>query len=150
MAADTGLVVRKEIVVERSQDDAFRIFTSEMGSWWPTSSHAIHDDVTDVLVEGEVGGRIAEVRSSGEVVEWGKVLEWDAPGGLTVSWKPNLDADAHRTTWVIRFESIGDEVTRVELIHTGFEGFGADAEDVQSNYGPGWDVVLGAYVTHIS
>lgn len=151
MAADTTLVVRKEIVVERSRDDAFRIFTTEMAAWWPIATHSIHgDDVTDVLFEGHVDGRIAEITADGETVEWGRILEWDAPGGFTVSWKPNLDPDAHRTTWLVRFEAIGDHVTRIELVHAGFEGFGADGEAIQAQYGPGWDVVLERYVTHIS
>jgi len=150
MAADTTLVVRKEIVVERSREDAFRIFTTEMSAWWPTTSHAINEgDVADVLFEEHVDGRIAEITTDGMVFEWGRILEWDAPGGFTVSWKPNLDPDAHRTTWVVRFEAIDDAVTRIELVHSGFEGFGERAEEVQSGYVPGWDFVLGEYVTHI-
>lgn len=150
MEAETRLVVRKEIVVERARSDAFRIFTTEMGKWWPTATHSINEDaVTDVLFEGRIGGRIGEVIGDGTVVEWGRILEWDVPGGFTVSWKPNLDPDGHRSTWVIRFEAIGDEVTRIELVHSGFEGFD-DPEAVHAGYGPGWDVVLGRYVTHIS
>ncbi len=150
MGADTELVVRKEIVVERSREDAFRIFTTEMAQWWPTTTHSIHGDaVTDVLFEEHVDGRIAEVTADGDVVEWGRILEWDAPGGFAVSWKPNLDRDAHRSTWVIRFEAIGAEVTRIELVHSGFEGFD-EPEAVRDRYEPGWDVVLSRYVTHIS
>lgn len=62
MEAETHLVVRKEIVVDRSREDAFRIFTTEMASWWPTATHSIYgDEVTDVIVEPELGGRIYEV-----------------------------------------------------------------------------------------
>lgn len=150
MTEKTGLVVRKEIVVERSRDDAFRIFTTEMAQWWPTATHSIHGDaVTDVLFETHVDGRIAEVTTDGAIVEWGRVLEWDAPGGFTVSWKPNLDAGAHRSTWVICFESIGDEITRIELVHSGFEGFD-DPDAIRAQYEPGWDLVLGRFVSHIS
>lgn len=150
MEAETALVVRKEIVVERSQTDAFRIFTTEMASWWPTTSHSINGDaVTDVLFEGRVDGRIAEVTAEGEVVEWGRVVEWDVPGGFTVSWKPNLDETAHRSTWVIRFDAIGDDATRIELVHSGFEGFD-EPDTVRQGYEVGWDIVLGRYVTHIS
>ncbi len=150
MAADTSLVVRKEIVVERSREDAFRVFTTEMTAWWPTASHSINaDDVVDVLFEGHVGGRIAEVTSSGDTLEWGRVLEWGDPEGFTVSWKPNLDPAGHRTTWRVRFESIADEITRVEVVHSGFEGFGEEAGVIRAQYVPGWDVVLGGYMTHV-
>jgi hypothetical protein len=150
MEAETRLVVRKEIVVERTRDDAFQIFTTEMGTWWPTTTHSINGEaVEDVLFEGHVDGRIAEVTSGGEIVEWGRIVEWDAPGGFTVSWKPNLDPDAHRSTWVVRFESIDDEVTRIELLHSGFEGFD-DPDGVRAGYETGWDIVLGRYVPHIS
>ena len=146
MEAETHLVVRKEIVVDRSREDAFRIFTTEMASWWPTATHSIYgDEVTDVIVEPEVGGRIYEVTKDGRSADWGKILEWDSPGGLTVSWKPNLDDEAHRTTWVVRFEGIDDAVTRVEVVHTGWEGFGEQAESARMQYHQGWDPVLAGY-----
>jgi len=146
---DTDLmVVEKQLVVERSRDDCFRLFTEELGAWWPIATFSIHgEDVADAAVEGWVGGRIYERTTDGTECEWGTILEWDAPNGFTVSWKPNLDPKAHRTTWTIRFEAVGSEVTRMELVHTGWEGFADGAEEARSGYQGGWDVVLAAFAT---
>ena len=139
------MVVEKQIVVERSRDDAFRIFTEELGAWWPVETHSINGPDVEAFVEGRVGGRIYERSADGTECDWGTIVEWDAPGGFTVSWKPNLDPDAHRTTWTVRFESVGDAVTRIELVHTGWEGFGEGADAARDAYQTGWDLVLGAY-----
>ena len=148
MGTGTTLRVHKQIVIDRSREDTFRIFTEEFGSWWPISSHSIHEaDVTEVVFEGREGGRIYERTADGNEYEWGTILEWDAPGGFTVSWKPNLDPDAHRTTWVVRFEAIDDEKTRVDLIHSGWENFGEEAKATRSGYDTGWDIVLADFIS---
>ena len=141
------LAVTKEIVIERSRQDTFRIFTEELSAWWPIATHSINgDDVVGVEMEPFAGGRIYERTTDGTECDWGTVLEWDAPGGFTVSWKPNLDPNAHRTTWTISFESVSDEVTRIELVHTGWEGFGEGAGSAHAAYQTGWDLVLGAFL----
>ena len=144
---DTDLMaVEKQITVERSKEDTFRIFTEEIGAWWPTAGFSISGADSVAMLDSGPEGRIYERTAEGTEHEWGTILEWDGPNGFTVSWKTNLDPDAHRTTWTVKFESVGDEVTRVELVHTGWEGFGAGADEAHAAYAGGWDVVLGAFV----
>ena len=147
METETTMLVEKQIVIDRSRDDTFRMFTEEFGSWWPIATHSIHgEDVADAVLEPHVGGRIFERTTDGTECDWGTILTWDAPSGFSVSWKPNLDPDAHRTTWTIRFEAVDDESTRIELVHTGWEGFGEGAVDAHAAYTGGWDMVLAAFV----
>ena len=34
---DSDLVIRKSVTVPLSQQDAFKLFTEGMGTWWPAS-----------------------------------------------------------------------------------------------------------------
>ena len=140
------LEVRKEIFVARSQEDAFRIYTDEFGSWWPLSTHSIFgDEAVDAVFEPVAGGRLYERTADGREAEWGRVLAWNPPSGFTISWKPNLDPDAPRTTYELRFVAIGENQTRLELLHTGWEALGDDATEAREGYDGGWDLVLDAY-----
>lgn len=151
MEAETAtMIVRKELVIERSQEDTFRLFTEELGAWWPTMTHSIYgEDVAEAVLEPGMDGRIYERTADGRTAEWGKIVEWDAPRSFAVSWKPNLDDLAHRTQWRVHFEVVDDERTRLTLIHSGWEGFGDTAEEARSMYDTGWDHVLARYVDAI-
>ena len=141
------MMVEKEIVIGRSRDDTFRLFTEGLGEWWPIPTHSIHgDDVVAAILEPRAGGRLYERTTDGTECEWGTIVEWNAPDGFSVSWKPNLDDDAHRTTWTVRFEAIDDTTTRLELVHTGWEGFGDTAESARGMYTTGWDLVLARFI----
>jgi hypothetical protein len=37
--------------------DAFRLFTEEIGSWWPSPTHYARGPVVGLVFEGRVGGR---------------------------------------------------------------------------------------------
>ena len=146
MTSHDGLEVRKEIFVARSQEDAFRIFTEELGAWWPLAPHSIYgDEAVDAVFEPESGGRLYERTADGREAEWGRVITWEPPSGFTISWKPNLDPDAPRTTYELRFVAVGEQQTRLELVHTGWEVFGDGAGDARQGYDGGWDIVLDAF-----
>ena len=151
MIRDNALAVRKEITVARSQEDAFRIYTEEFGSWWPLATHSIYEaDAVDAVFEPKVGGRLYERTADGRTADWGTVVAWDPPNGFTISWKPNLDPDAPHTTYELRFVAIGVQQTRLELTHTGWEAFGEGGPEARAGYERGWDVVLDAYVAGAS
>ena len=62
--------IRRSITVHRAPEDAFRLFTTEMGTWWPLDTHGRSDadrgEKTERLVfEDRQGGRIYEVLSTG-------------------------------------------------------------------------------------
>lgn len=145
---DTDLIVRKEIVVERTIDDAFRIFTQELGEWWPLDAgHSVLDgEAVTAFMEPTAGGRIYERAADGREGDWGTVLEFDAPNGLTIRWHPGYGSEM-ATTIVIRFEAIRNELTRLELIHSGWEAHGPDAGRIAGAYTTGWDFVLGCFTS---
>ena len=137
MSTTTIEAVRKTVLVDFAPAEAFDLFTAGIASWWPVGSHSYGgDDVTDVVFEPQVGGRVYEVTPAGEQ-DWGKVLALDPPNGFLLEW---LIGEAAGTEVEVRFTP-EDPGTRVELEHRGFR-----ASDPREHYTSGWGVVLAAYV----
>ena len=139
--------VRKSLIVECSPERAFEVFTREVGSWWPLHEHSIGgEQITEVIWEEQVGGRIYERHADGGEGEWGRVLAWDPPGRFVMSWYPGKD-DSKATELEVRFTAEGSG-TRVDLEHTGWEILAAEAQETAKNYDQGWGTVLGYYTRH--
>lgn len=137
MSTTTIEAVRKTVLVDFAPEEAFDLFTDGIASWWPVGSHSYGgDDVTDVVFEPRVGGRVYEVTASGEQ-NWGTILEFERPDRFLLEW---LIGDASGTEVEVRFTR-EDQGTRVELEHRGF-----GSSDPRENYAGGWDVVLAPYV----
>jgi uncharacterized protein YndB with AHSA1/START domain len=147
-----GLFVRKEITVEASQARAFNVFAQEMGAWWPLATHHIGSAPAEsAIIEPRVGGRWFERAADGTECDWGRVLIWDPPGRLVLSWEISADFkhDENIDTQVeIRFVAVGPALTRVELEHRRLEGFGAAAEQMRGIFDSegGWSRILREYV----
>ncbi len=129
-------VIRKTVLVDFAPAEAFELFTARIGSWWPVGTHSYGgEDVTDVVLEQRVGGRLYEVTEAGEQ-DWGSVLEWDPPSRFVLDWQIG---EARGTEVEVRF-SPEAEGARVELEHRGF-----DSATPRGRYEEGWDIVLGAF-----
>jgi uncharacterized protein YndB with AHSA1/START domain len=136
--------VRRSVTVRRPLDDAFRLFTDGIATWWPFESHSIGEDKVETAVfEPHVGGELYEQQRDGTRCHWATVLAWDPPSRIVLEWKVNPAAVA-ATELEIRFTAEGDG-TRVDLEHRGWERLGEAAEEARSSYGDGWQLVLGRY-----
>jgi uncharacterized protein YndB with AHSA1/START domain len=136
--------VRKTITVDCAVEEAFRVFTADATSWWPTATHSITGrDVQQVVFEGHEGGGVYEVSSHGKPGHWATVLVWDPPQRLVLAWNI-LEREAIPTEVEVRFLPDG-EGTRVELEHRGWEAIAEKAEAKRESYDTGWGQVLGAY-----
>jgi len=136
--------IQKSIVVSCPPQRAFEVFTREIGSWWPIHEFRLADkEITEVVFEEKVGGRIFERHADGSEDEWGHVLAWEPPGRFVMSWFPTR-TETDTTELEVRFTPEG-EGTRVELDHRGWEIFGAEAEKTREGYDSGWNTVLGYY-----
>jgi len=136
--------VRKTVTVDCSVEEAFRVFTADAVSWWPVESHSIHETVSEIVFEPEVGGEVYELSTAGDRGYWATVLEWDPPNRLVLAWNI-LRADVAPTEVEVRFLSDGKR-TRVELEHRGWEALGDDGAAKRDDYDTGWDFVLGRFV----
>lgn len=133
--------VRKTVTVECSIEEAFRIFTADAASWWPTESHSIHgDQVRDVVFEAREGGEVFEVTDGGEREHWATVVAWEPPNRLVLAWE--VGPKSQGTEVEVRFTAESG-ATRVDLEHRGWEHVPEPVE--RDNYDTGWGYVLGRY-----
>ena len=134
------LVVRRAVRVERPIEDAFRVFTDGIATWWPLDTHSKAGDHAETAVlEGRNGGRLYEKVDDGTEHDWGAVTHWEPPHRVAFSWR----ITGVPTHVDVTFTPDGDG-TRVELVHRGFERL-ADPEATHSSYSRGWQYVLGRY-----
>jgi len=139
------MILTKAVTVELPVEEAFRLYTEGLATWWPYSTHSVEEENLETVVfENGEGGRIYERAKSGEEHVWGTVLAWDPPNRIVHSWHPGRGEDSAQEV-EITFEPVGSG-TRVELVHTGWEKIGDRAAQMFSNYDTGWDFVLGNYV----
>lgn len=142
---ETILPVTKSFVVKLPAAAAFRLFTSDIGRWWPLRTHSVFEGAAiTCAVEDQVGGRIYEVHSDGRQAEWGRILAWEPPYRLVCSWHPGRDPDtAQELEVTFQDEAHG---TRVTLIHAGWERLGDQGAASRMGYDDGWDGVLQLYI----
>jgi uncharacterized protein YndB with AHSA1/START domain len=136
--------VRKTITVDCVVEEAFRVFTTDAVSWWPTDSHSIHgDEVQEIVFEEREGGEVYEVTADGKKGHWASVLAWEPPNRLVLAWNI-LERETVPTEVEVRFTA-EDDRTRVDLEHRGWEAVAEDRAEKRESYDIGWDRVLGVY-----
>ena len=147
-AGTTVPPILRTVTVGRPVKEAFRIFTEEIGSWWPLDlqSRALSERESEgvkaetVVIEGRMGGRIYEVMSDGTESPWGEILVWEPPHRLVLAWKPH-PRPTPPTEVEVRFTAEGER-TRVDLEHRGWERLGDAAVEARGGYERGWPAVL--------
>ena len=110
------------ITVDVPVDRAFRVFTESFDSWWPRQYHIGKAEMAEAILEPRAGGRWYERGADGSQCDWGRVLAWEPPHRLVVTWQINgqwqYDPDPEHASEVeLRFMADGPERTRVELEH---------------------------------
>ena len=127
--------VRKTMNVQAPQGLAWRVFTEQMGTWWPLAVYKIgKTNAVDVIIEPRVGGRWYERGDDGSTCDWGSVLSWDPYSRLVLSWDINADwqYDPNLKTEIeVRFIAQGADATRVELEHRKLDRYGARRDEMR-------------------
>jgi uncharacterized protein YndB with AHSA1/START domain len=142
--------VTKELVIEAPQERAFRVFTEKMGAWWPGSHHIGKSPMKDALLDPRVGGRWYEVGEDGSTCDWGKVLVWEPPRRVVLSWQISAAwtfDPALVTELEVRFIPEGPQRTRVQLEHRNLERYGPQAEALRQRFesAGGWSLLLASF-----
>lgn len=132
--------ILRTAVVARPLDEAFAIFTDEIGAWWPLPTHSVFQAEAGGV--HFVDGRLVERSTDGRESTWAEVLDWDPPHRLVLAWHPGSDLGASGRVEVRFSEDEGG--TRVDLRHDGWEAFGEQAMARRRSYtGPSaWGHVL--------
>jgi len=137
--------LRKQLKVGLPPEDAFRLFTEGIGRWWPLATHSVGlEKAQSCFFEAWVGGRIVEVLQDGRESEWGRVLVWQPHEKVAFHWYPGRGPDTAQKVTVTFSQIPGG--TQVELVHTGWETLGTEAQARRDGYDTGWDYVLARYV----
>ena len=140
-AEQTIAPVKKVVTVGQSVEDAFRIFTDQIGSWWPLDSHSMGgENAVSCGMDGAVGGHVFEELADGTRLNWGEVLTWDPPNRLAFTWQLNRTPEEAQIIEVTFAAT--ESGTRVELTHSGWERLGAQAAEVRAGYASGWEFVF--------
>ena len=140
--------IKKELTVEAPLDRAFRVFTANMGAWWPKSHHIGKAELKDCVIEPKVNGRWYEIDEDGSTCDWGKVLAWDPPRRLVLGWQLNQEFQydpALVTEVEVTFTMLGPKRTRVDFEHRNLERFAEAAERLRNAMGMGWGEILDSY-----
>jgi hypothetical protein len=141
--------IRKSAHLECGVERAFRVFTAEVGTWWPLDTHAIQAGaVREVVWEEREGGEVYEISNDGEKAHWATVLAWEPPTRVVIAWHVNPDTPAP-TEVEARFTPDGDG-TRLDLEHRNWERLGEAGSAMREGYEGGWDTVLAPYVARLA
>jgi uncharacterized protein YndB with AHSA1/START domain len=127
--------VRASVTVAAPVEQAWRVYTEQYGSWYP-KDHFLGDQPAEtVLIEPYEGGRWYEKQTDGSEPEWGRVLAFEPPRRLVLSWtvgpdwKPDPDP-AHASEVEVLFSAVPGG-TRVELEHRYLGRLGAGAAEIR-------------------
>jgi uncharacterized protein YndB with AHSA1/START domain len=141
--------VRKSIFVDAPQALAFDVFTSGIGRWWPKSHKIGPADLDKPVIEPRAGGRWYELDTDGTQCEIGKVVTWEPPARIVLTWQLNAQFkfDPGLVTEVeVQFTPEGSG-TRVDLEHRHLERLGDTAEALREAVDSpgGWSGLLQLY-----
>jgi uncharacterized protein YndB with AHSA1/START domain len=139
-----GATVTVGVPVER----AFRVFTRSFNTWWPAQYHIGQAEIAEAVLEPREGGRWYERGVDGSECDWGRVLVWEPPHRLVVTWQINgqwqFDPDPdHASEIEVRFAADGPEQTRVDLEHRFLDRL-VDGQALRDGItgGGGWGAIL--------
>jgi uncharacterized protein YndB with AHSA1/START domain len=127
--------VRKVVTVQAPLMVAWQVFTEQMGAWWPLAVYKIGKaKAVDAVIEPRVGGRWYERGDDESTCDWGRVLSWEPPSRLVLSWDIGADWQPDpdlKTEIEVRFIAEGKDATRVELEHRKLDRYGARRDEMR-------------------
>ena len=157
MTQTAAAVVRRQIVVEASQDKAFAVFTERLGDFKPPEHNLLGVPIAETVCEPRVGGHIYDRGADGSECRWARVLAFEPPVRLVFSWDigPTWQLEpepANASEVEVRFIAEASDRTRVELEHRNIDRHGPGWEAVADGVGhdQGWPLYLERYAALFS
>lgn len=135
--------IRKTVTVPLTPDQAFDLFTTGMGRWWPGDTHSLSardgKSPQRLEVEPRRGGQIWETTHDGQRLPWARITQWQPGRQFAFNWY--VGTDEEEATQVVVAFSQTETGTRVDLTHSGFDQVTGGAQ-MATSYRTGWDIVL--------
>ena len=148
--------VHESIVVEAPIEKAFETFTLGIAGWWPPEHHILQAPLSEMVFEPRDGGRIIDRGTDGSECTWARVLAYEPPHRVLISWDITLDwqleTRPEKTSEIeVRFTREGEARTRVELEHRNLERHGQGWEKMRDAVGSpqGWRVGLERFAERV-
>jgi uncharacterized protein YndB with AHSA1/START domain len=149
--------IRKQIVVEATQEQAFTVFTENFGDFKPREHTLLQSPLVRTEFEPRVGGHIVDVAEDGSECRWARVLAFEPYERVLFSWDIGPDwqlvADPDNASEVeVRFIAETPQRTRVELEHRNLDRHGPGWEAVREGVGTeqGWPLYLDRYAALVA
>jgi uncharacterized protein YndB with AHSA1/START domain len=141
--------VRTSTVVEAPIERAFSVFTNEFGSFKPPEHNMLGVAIAETVFESHVGGSVYDRGVDGSVCRWARVLAYDPPHRVVLSWDINprwqIETDPAQASEVeVRFLAETPNRTRVELEHRNLDRHGDGWQGVRDGVAgdQGWPLYL--------
>lgn len=150
MTTTTGTTsVELEIAVDVPAEHAFATFHTRFDAIKPHEHNLLDVDVAETVFEPHVGGHVYDRGVDGSVCRWARVLAFDPPRRLVISWdidpRWGLETDPARCSEVeVTFTPDGPGRTTVRLEHRHLDrhGDGWQHERDQVAADGGWPLYL--------
>ena len=122
-------IITVSTVVEVPIDHAFDVFTQRFDDVKPREHTLLESPIEKSVLEPHLGGAVYDVAIDGSTCTWGRVIAFDPPHSLTISWNITpqwkLESDPDKASEVeIRFASETPTRTRVEIEHKHLDRHG--------------------------
>lgn len=141
--------VKQSIVVGAPLSRAFKVFVEQFGNFKPREHNMLAVQIAETVFEARVGGFIYDRGVDGSECRWARVLAYDPPHRLLLSWDISpqwrIETDPEKTSeWEVRFTPETPDRTRVEIEHRGLERHGQGWEGVRDGVAgdQGWPLYL--------
>lgn len=131
------LKVTKSIVVDVPPARAFELFLDQQ-RWWPIATHHIAELAGEVaILEPFVGGRWYERSTDGSETDWGRVLAFEPPHRIHLTWHMGADwtyepDPALASEIEVTFVAEGRNRTRLVYEHRHLERYANRAEQMRA------------------
>lgn len=141
------MTISKEVLVNASQETAFKVFTEKMDSWWPKSHHIGTNPLVESVLEGRKDGRWFSRHEDGSIANVGHVMVWDPFARLVLAWQ--VDGNFHYvpdliTEIEVQFIPEGAASTRVKLEHRDLQKLMGGSKVIADMDG-GWGMIMNLY-----
>ncbi|MEO6527620.1 MAG: SRPBCC domain-containing protein, partial [Gemmatimonadaceae bacterium] len=134
----------KTIEVPCSQHEAFDVFVSEMGSWWPLGKFTVSamggSKAKTIRVDARQGGTIVEIGPDDTEHLWGTIRRYDPYGFVSMDFHfapPGVEV-TDRSLIEVQFTALSETQTRVELTQSNWDVFGEQAPMIRGGYLHAW------------
>jgi hypothetical protein len=139
--------IKKELVVEASQETSFKVFTEKIDYWWPKELHVGKAPLRESILEAKPAGRWYSTHEDGSQVTIGYIITWDPYGHLVLAWQINgnfvYDPDLVSEIEV-NFIVEGPTRTRVQLEHRDLDKLQGGTKVIEE-MDQGWSYILSRY-----